>query len=184
MAETDKKRAVFLDRDCTVIEDMEYSVDSTKLRLLPGAQLGMRKLQEAGYLLVFVTNQSGVARGFFDEKALRTFNAQFVHWLGEKGIEVSGVYYCPHYADGTVPSYAIRCDCRKPEPGMILRAADELNIDLRHSWMVGDRPADIGAGTAAGCRTVRIGSSGEDEPPADFDAPDLAKAAELILRAR
>ena len=87
------KRAIFLDRDGTVIEDMKYSVEPDRLRLLPRALLGLRQLQDAGYLLVFVTNQSGVARGYFDEDSLRSFNAHFVHWLGEMGVQVSGMYY-------------------------------------------------------------------------------------------
>jgi D,D-heptose 1,7-bisphosphate phosphatase len=176
------KRAVFLDRDLTIIEDMEYSVDASKLKLLPGALEGLKRLREAGYLLVVVTNQSGIARGYFDEASLKAFNAEFVRWMAGKGIALSGTYYCPHYAEGSVPEYAVRCACRKPGPGLLLRAAKELNLDLHASWMIGDRPADIGAGRAAGTRAVRIGRSGSDEPPADFDAADLLEAAEIILK--
>jgi HAD superfamily hydrolase (TIGR01662 family) len=98
-------------------------------------------------------------------------------------VRFAGLYYCPHYVGGKVAEYAIACDCRKPKPGLLLRAARELGLDLKQSWMVGDRPADVGAGRAAGCRTIRVGNGewAESDPRADFEAPDLAGAAEIIL---
>ena len=176
-------KAVFLDRDNTVIVDMEFSTDPAGLQPFPGALEALRRLQAAGWLLVIVTNQSGVARGRFSESDLRAFHEQMNRMLEGQGVRVAGVYYCPHYRQGSVPEYSFDCDCRKPQPGMLLRAAREHGIDLKGSWMVGDRPADIGAGRAAGCRTIRVGSAdwtGSDERP-DFETPDLAAAADIIL---
>jgi D,D-heptose 1,7-bisphosphate phosphatase len=178
------RKAVFLDRDNTVIADMEFSINRARLRPLPGALEALRRLQEAGYLLIIVTNQSGVARGRFSEERLRGFHEHFLRRFERNGVRLAGIYYCPHYAEGKVAKYAIACDCRKPQPGLLLRAARELGVDLKQSWMVGDRPADIGAGQAAGCRTIRVGNTdwAEADPQADFETPDLARAAEIILR--
>ena len=177
-------KAVFLDRDNTVIADMEFSVNRARLRPLPGVFKALRRLQEAGYLLIIVTNQSGVARGRFSEEGLRRIHKHLLRRFERAGVRFAGVYYCPHYAEGKVAEYAIACDCRKPRPGMLLRAAEELGVDLKRSWMVGDRPADIGAGRAAGCRTIRVGNAEwtESDPRADFERPDLARASETILR--
>jgi histidinol-phosphate phosphatase family protein len=176
-------KAVFLDRDDTIIADMEFSIARARLRPLPGAAAALRRLQEAGYLLIIVTNQSGLARGLFSEEALRGFHEHFLRRLQKSGVRFAGLYYCPHYVGGKVAEYAIACDCRKPKPGLLLRAARELGLDLKQSWMVGDRPADVGAGRAAGCRTIRVGNGewAESDPRADFEAPDLAGAAEIIL---
>lgn len=174
-------RAVFLDRDGTIIKDMEFSTDPAVLEPLPGALEGLRLLQEAGYELVVITNQSGVARGYFDEESLRAFHDYMTGWFGARGIMLSGIYYCPHYVDGALSQYAIDCGCRKPQPGMILRAAADRRLDLAQSWMVGDRDADIGAGKAAGCRTIRVGDKPNDAEPAEFTAADMTEAAGIIL---
>jgi D-glycero-D-manno-heptose 1,7-bisphosphate phosphatase len=178
------KKAVFLDRDNTIIADMEFSTDCARLRLLPGALEALRRLQAAGWLLIIVTNQSGVARGRFSEQSLRDFHDHLLRWLELTGVRFAGLYYCPHYAAGKLEKYAIPCDCRKPQPGMLLRAARDHNVDLKRSWMVGDRPADIGAGQTAGCRTIRVGNADwtKSDPRPDFGTPDLAGAAEIILR--
>ena len=176
------RKAVFLDRDGTIIEDMEFSVDVSELRPLPGALDALRRLQQAGFLLVIVTNQSGVARGLFDEASLRKFHEHLLGLLRHEGIEVRGIYYCPHYTEGSLKRYAKACGCRKPAPGMLLQAAKEHGIDLSQSWMVGDRPCDTEAGRGAGCRTIRISAGDEDDDPcADFQAADLQTVAEMIL---
>lgn len=183
LPETGLARAVFLDRDGTLIVNTEYSADPAALAPMPGAFLGLRELQREGFRLIIITNQSGIARGLFSEAALKSFNDLMMQMFAINGVTLDALYYCPHLPDGIVPEFSRVCDCRKPEPGLILRAAKEHRINLGLSWMVGDSPRDTAAGRLAGCRTIRIGSSGEDEPAADFDAPDLAKAAEIILNA-
>ena len=179
------QKAVFLDRDATVIVDMEYSADPAGLALLPGALEGLRRLQEAGYLLIIVTNQSGVARGLFSEAQVHAFHERMLALLRRGGIRIAAIHYCPHFIEGKVPEYAVECDCRKPAPGMLLRAAREHAVDLKKSWMLGDRPSDAGAGKAVGCRTIRVGRNPEwadDDIKPDFEAADLVEAAEMILR--
>lgn len=184
MSDARIRKAVFLDRDGTIIQDTEFSTDTARLRPMPNAIEGLRKLQEAGYLLIVITNQSGVARGDFDEPALQRFHDYVVRWFGDEGIKLTAVYYCPHYPEGKVESLAVVCDCRKPAPGMLLEAAGEHGIDLTRSWMIGDRHADVGAGIAAGCRTIRVltgpaPAEGDTQP--DSYACDLSAAAETIL---
>ena len=186
MSKSRPHKAVFLDRDGTIIEDTKFSTDPATLRPLAGALDGLRRLREAGYLLVVVTNQSGVARGTFDEASLQRFHEYMLRWFAERGVAIEAIYYCPHYPEGKLAPFARTCDCRKPAPGMLLKAAKEHGINLAESWMIGDRPADMGAGRAAGCRTIRVGTGDpapEDHPEPDFYAPDLSTAAQLILGA-
>jgi len=184
LPDDDLRKAVFLDRDNTIIEDRAYSADPASIVPLAGAIEAMRRLQDAGYLLVIITNQSGVARGYFEEEALRAFNAQLIERLRGEGVTVAGLYYCPHYANGKVARYAIPCDCRKPAPGMLIQAAEEHGIALAQSWMIGDKADDVGAGKAGGCRTIRVltgkAPAADDEEP-DFTAASLADAADLVL---
>jgi len=183
LPESPLRKAVFLDRDGTIIEDTVFSVDPARIRELPGALDGLRRLRRAGYLLVVITNQSGVARGFFGEDALRAFHDRLREWFAARGVELAAIYYCPHYPKGALPEYARDCACRKPMPGMILQAASDLQVDRARSWMVGDRDCDIGVGRAAGCRTVRIGTTPPGETTPDYEAANVAEAAERILAA-
>lgn len=161
MAMTDA--AVFLDKDGTLIEDVPYNVDPRRIRLLPGVASGLAQLHAAGYRLVVVSNQSGVARGYFPESALRVVETRIRALLAPAGVPLAGFYYCPHHPDGIVPAYARVCDCRKPAPGLLLRAARELRIDLRRSWCVGDILHDVEAGRRAGCRTLLLCTGHETE---------------------
>jgi histidinol-phosphate phosphatase family protein len=179
--------AVFLDRDGTIIDDVGYVGSPDQVQLLPGAAEGIRRLREAGYLAVIVSNQSGVARGLFDEAALREVHARVEALLQAEGAALDGAYYCP-YLDGPeaiVPRFAKASDLRKPAPGMILQAASELGIDRAASWMIGDSERDVQAGERAGCRTVLIASNGAAEAGARFGATyvanDLNAAADLVL---
>src|SRR5262249_17961086 len=149
--------------DGTLIEDVPYNVDPEKIRLAPGAVEGLASLHESGYPLVIVSNQSGVARGLFPESALLKVERALRRMLAEFGVPLAGFYSCPHHPEGTVASHAIACRCRKPAPGLLRRAADELGIDLAQSWMVGDILDDIEAGRRAGCRTVLIDNGNETE---------------------
>ncbi len=181
--------AVFLDKDGTLIEDVPYNVDPALIRLAEGAAEGTSLLAEAGYLLVLVSNQSGVARGLFAESALVAVEARVRQLLAQHDVPLAGFYYCPHFPQGSVPRYATMCLCRKPAPGLLLRAADELGLDLARSWMIGDILDDVAAGNRAGCRTVLIDNGNEtlwqrgpDRQP-DYVASDLAAAARIIVAA-
>ncbi len=176
--------AVFLDRDGTIIDDVGYVGSPQQVRLLPGAAEGIRRLRSSGRLAVIVSNQSGVARGLFDEAALRDVHARVETLLLEAGAGLDGAYYCP-YLDGPeaiVPRFARASELRKPAPGMLLQAAAELDIDCAASWMIGDSERDVQAGARAGCRTILIRSG---EPGDGFGATavakDLAAAADIIL---
>jgi histidinol-phosphate phosphatase family protein len=178
--------AVFLDKDGTLVEDVPYNVDPTLIQLMPGAVEGLRALDAAGYRLIVVSNQSGVARGYFGEDALAVVERRLRELLCDASVELAGFYYCPHYPKGVVPAYAVVCECRKPAPGLLLRAAREQGVDLARSWLVGDILDDIEAGRAAGCRTILLDNGHETEwrlsPPRSphFKAADLAAAAAII----
>ena len=153
--------------------------------LIPGAVGAVRRLNEAGWLVVVVTNQSGVARGYYGEQEVSLLHRHMADELARGGGQVAGWYYCPHHPSGQEP-YNRQCDCRKPLPGMLLQAARELEIDLSRSWMVGDKLVDVQAGLAAGCRAVMVrtgyGQTESVDLPADLPVcDDLAAAVELIL---
>ena len=166
------RRAVFLDRDGTLIPDAGYLDTVAGVRLLPGVGEALRRLTEAGFVLVLATNQSGVARGYFDLALVHEQNARLAELLRPYGVSFAAVEVCPHHpTDG--------CGCRKPKPGMLARAATELGIDLEASFVVGDKAGDIGAARAAGCGAIALGA---EIPEADFSSRDLAGAAQWILR--
>lgn len=176
-------RAVFLDRDGTIIEDTSYVDDPDKVRLLPGAAAAIRRFANMDLLVVIVSNQSGVARGFFDEATLSTVHQRVEELLAECGASIDGAYYCP-YLDGPeakVEAYRRDSDLRKPKPGMLLQASEELQVDLEASWMVGDSSRDVEAGKRAGCRTIRIAA--EPDAEATFTAANLLRAADIVEKA-
>ncbi len=144
------RKAAFLDRDGVINKDKAYVHRWEDFEFVPGAIEGMRQLQDAGYALVIVTNQSGLARGYYTEAQYQELTAALRAELARHGVKLEGVYHCPHHPKGSVPELAIDCDCRKPAPGMILQAAKDLNLSLPESLMVGDKPADIQAARAAG----------------------------------
>jgi D-glycero-D-manno-heptose 1,7-bisphosphate phosphatase len=178
---------VFLDKDGTLVEDVPYNADPRLVRLAQGAAEGVAALRAAGFRLAVVSNQSGVAKGYFPESALAAVWERLAVLLAEAGVALDGVYWCPHHPAGVMPAYALVCDCRKPAPGLLLRAARELGADVRGCWMVGDILDDIEAGRRAGCRTVLIDNGHETEwrrgplRVPHHTAPDLAAAARLIL---
>lgn len=154
--------AVFLDKDGTLIEDVPYNVQPDRIRFCGGVE-GLRSLHQAGYRLIVISNQAGVAHGYFPEDALRAVEQRIREMLAAIGVPLAGFYYCPHHPEGAVKDYAIACDCRKPQPGMLWRAAREQAIDLQRSWFVGDILHDVEAGNRAGCRTVLIDNGNETE---------------------
>lgn len=181
-------RAIFLDKDGTLIDDVPYNVDPEQMRLAPKAGVALRRLA-VNYRLIVVSNQSGVAHGFFDEKALRAVEQRLRQLLAEEGVVLDGFYYCPHHPSGADPRYRCRCACRKPQPGMLLQAAGEHLLDLARSWMIGDILDDIEAGHRAGCRAVLVDNGGETEwqmsplRRPDFIVADLDAAADRIVAA-
>jgi D-glycero-D-manno-heptose 1,7-bisphosphate phosphatase len=165
--------AVFLDRDGVVIEDGHYVGSVDRVRLVPGSAGAIAALNRAGWAVVVVTNQAGVAKGYFTDESVPVVHAHVGGLLAEHGGRVDAFYHCPHHPDGEVAAYRLACDCRKPKPGMLRRAAAELNLDLGRSWMVGDRVSDLEAGAAVGARTVLVRTG----YGADIDAAALDRAA-------
>jgi D-glycero-D-manno-heptose 1,7-bisphosphate phosphatase len=183
------KRAIFLDKDGTLIEDVPHNVNPGLLALTWQAGQGLQLLKQLGYALIVVTNQSGIAHGLFTETALTPVQRRLGELLTQYGVALDGFYYCPHAPDGVINRYAIRCTCRKPMPGMLMRAAREHGIDLAQSWMIGDILNDVEAGRRAGCRTVLIDNGNETEwkmspmRKPHFTASDLYMAATMIAAA-
>jgi len=183
--------AVFLDRDGTLIEEVGYATRPEDIRILGGVAGALRRLADAGYRLIVVTNQSAIARGYATEEDLERFHEALDQHLQVLGAGVDAYYACPHHPDpgpGGRPDLAVECECRKPKPGLILRAADDFHIDLAASWTVGDTWRDIAAGQAAGTRTVKLPADPDhDAPrppevaPPTAEARSLAEAADIIL---
>lgn len=182
-------RAVFLDKDGTLIEDVPYNVDPARILLAPGAGEGLRLLAEAGFHLFVVSNQSGVAHGYFEGPALEAVTHRVNELLAAHGVRIEAFYFCPHHPEGRVAEYARHCGCRKPESGLILRAAADHRIDLARSWCIGDILNDVEAGRRAGCQTVLLMNGHETEwlqtpeRRPHYCCSNLAEAARLILLA-
>ncbi|MCK9512321.1 MAG: HAD family hydrolase [Pigmentiphaga sp.] len=178
--------AVFLDKDGTLLEDVPYNVDPGDMRWAAGAKRGVQALAARGWPLVVVSNQPGVALGRFEPQALGGVAQRLSQLFREAGARLSGFYWCPHHPAGAVDPYAGPCDCRKPAPGLLLRAATDLGIRLSDSWMVGDILDDVEAGRRAGCRTILLDVGNETEwrtgplCTPHFLAPDLAEASRMI----
>lgn len=168
-----RKRAVFLDRDGTIIQNRHYGWDPAKIQLLDGVVPGLKLLQESGYSLIVVTNQSGIARGHFTERDLWRMHFRLSEILAEQGVAVTAYYYCPHHPDGIVPEYKMVCNCRKPKPGMVLRARDDWDLDLASSWLIGDILDDVEAGKSVGCRAVLLDLGTEPPPQNEVRTPDF-----------
>lgn len=160
------RRAVFLDRDGTLNKDVGYVHRKEDWQWLPGVAEALKRLRAVGYVLVVVSNQSGIARGMYDREALRQLEEWVNVELAAKNAAIDAWYYCPHLPEITGP-----CECRKPEPGLLLQAARDLDIDLANSWMIGDRVRDVQAGLAAGCQSILLHPEGSDNSD-DDDVPD------------
>jgi D-glycero-D-manno-heptose 1,7-bisphosphate phosphatase len=170
------RRAVFFDRDGTIIYDLGYLREPEKIKLLPGVGEALFELQQRGFCLVLVSNQSGVGRGMFSQKDVERVHGTVVALLERCGVFLDGAYYCFH-------APWEECGCRKPSPGLILQAARELTIDLAYSFMVGDKPSDIEAGRRAGCRTILLAAKWPHpfDPMPDYVAADWAEVTRYIL---
>jgi D-glycero-D-manno-heptose 1,7-bisphosphate phosphatase len=185
-----KRPAVFLDRDGTLIEDVGYPHRPEDLRLLAGVAPALLKLQKLGFVLVVVTNQSGVARGHFSEVQMHAFHKLLGGQLSAAGVRIDAFYYCPFHPDAALAEYRRDSPLRKPLPGMLLLAAEELRLDLAASFAIGDKKSDVLAGQAAGCKSILLqtGKAGGDEPNLavlpELVAADLAIAADWICANR
>ena len=185
--------AVFLDRDGTLIEEVGHLSAIEQIAVFPWTADALRRLHDAGFKLVIVSNQAGVARGFFDEAFVELANATLVGHLTAKGVTIDGVYYCPHHPEGTVERYRVVCECRKPRPGMIRRAVEELGLDPSRSFVIGDRWLDVELAEQAGAQGILV-RTGHGAVEAALPAPDrlaspvivstLAEAVDWILGSR
>jgi len=178
---SERRPAVFLDRDGTVLEERDYLADPAEVSLVPGAAAAIRRLRRAGLPVVLVTNQSGIARGLYREEDYHAVQARLEELLESLGAPVDATYYCPHHPDFTGP-----CDCRKPGPGMYRAAAEDLGIRLEESWYVGDKASDVEpavrfGGTGILVRTGYGRASEGERPEGTLVADDLAAAVEVVL---
>ncbi len=155
-SDQNKRPTAFLDRDGVLNVDHGYTYRPDQLEWVAGAQEAVRLLNEAGYIVIVVTNQSGVARGLYDEAAVRQFHAHIQNTLRAHGAHIDAFYYCPHHPDGTVKELAIRCRCRKPGTGMLEQAAREWPIDPHRSFLIGDKDDDMAAAAAFNIRGIKF----------------------------
>lgn len=167
-----KQKALFIDRDGTLVYPGHYPSRPEDLHLYEGIEQPLRVLQEAGFRLVVVTNQAGIARGYFTEAALEHMHKYLANELARLNVHVDGIYYCPHHPEGVIPELAIHCECRKPLPGMILQATQELTLNVEQSWFVGDILDDVEAGNRAGCRTILVDLGTESLPEQPLRCPN------------
>jgi histidinol-phosphate phosphatase family protein len=156
-----RKDAIFLDKDGTLLEDVPYNIEPERMRLTPGADVGLRILGQLGTPLFVISNQPGVALGKFGYEALSGIETRLRELCAQHGATLSGLYWCPHHPRGVVPAYSYACMCRKPAPGMLERAAREHALDLETCWFIGDILDDVEAGRRAGCRTILLDNGNE-----------------------
>lgn len=174
-------KAIFLDRDGTLIEEKNYLSNVKDIFFLPNCFEGLKQLQK-NYLLIIISNQSGIARGYFNETKLEEINGKIKSQALENGINITDIFYCPHHKNGIIKEYSIVCNCRKPKIGLIEKAVKKYNIDLEKSYMIGDKDSDILTGKNCNCKTILIKNNNylNKEIP-DYEAADLLDAAEFIL---
>lgn len=183
-------KAFFLDRDGVLIEEEHYLSDPAKARLCSGAAEALRLMKANGYKVIVVSNQAGIAKGYFTMKELKAVETRINELLAAEGLALDGIYYCPHHAQGSVPEFCMDCDCRKPKPGMLLAAAEDHQIDLAASVMIGDRVSDLNAGLNAGCKAVALVHTGygkeQDlsafDPAVTLEAENILSATEKLLK--
>ena len=146
------RNVLFLDRDGVINVDVGYLSDPAQLEFIPGAIEAMKEAQIRGYDIIVVTNQSGVARGYYTEEDVQALHAEMSRRLEAEGVHILAYYYCPHHPEGTVEAYKKACDCRKPNPGMLTKAIEEWHVDVDGSFLVGDKPSDVEAAESIGMR--------------------------------
>ena len=173
-------RALFLDRDGTLVHASHYPSRPEQLRLYDNIGPALQVLQQQhDFLLIIITNQAGIARGYFTEADLQRMHDYLTDELAAVSVHVDGIYHCPHHPEGVIEGLSIRCECRKPQPGMLLRAARELDIDLEQSWFVGDILDDVEAGNRAHCHTVLVDLGTESLPQHPLRVPTFVASNTL-----
>lgn len=180
-----KNKCVFLDRDGVLIKDVGYLKNPEDIIIMPNSIEALKILKTAGFLLIIVTNQAGIAKGFFNTDELRAVNNKLLKIYEDNGVIIDDLYFCPHHENGTVEPYNIKCTCRKPETGMVLKGAEKFNIDTGKSFMVGDKDSDILLAKNSGLKSFYIRNSmyehdGNIAP--DYYVNDLKEAAEIIIK--
>jgi D-glycero-D-manno-heptose 1,7-bisphosphate phosphatase len=177
------KKAIFLDRDGVIVEDTGYISSPEELKLMPDVVPVLKKLQHS-FRLIVVTNQSGVARGYFTEENLFVINERVIQMLDDNGVGLDAIYYCPHHPQVGKDEYRIECECRKPKPGLLRLATEEFNIELDKSFLIGDKETDIQAGCAIGIKTIKIDPNDReptDESGADFIVKTFSEVSNIII---
>jgi len=187
LTETEKKnRAVFLDRDGTINEEVGYLSRIEELKIYENAAEAIRLVKEKGFLAIVITNQSGVARGYFTEEFIITVHNKINEYLNARGTSLDALYYCPHHPKYGNEHYRKECPCRKPEPGLLLMAAEDFNIDLKSSYVIGDMLRDIDTARRVGAKGVMVktgyGRNVVATSKPDYIAEDLLDAAKWIIR--
>jgi D-glycero-D-manno-heptose 1,7-bisphosphate phosphatase len=181
-----KQKVVFIDKDGTLIPDIPYNVNVDLIEIETTTIEGLKELKKQGFLFIVVSNQSGLAKGYFSEEDLKKVNERISGLLWQHRLTIDGFYYCPHHPEAVIKKYAVECDCRKPLPGLIYKAAKDFDIDLLQSWMIGDILNDVEAGKRAGCRTILLDNGNETEwimnewRTPDLTASNIYEAASLI----
>jgi len=181
------KKAIFLDRDGVIIKEVNYLHKKEDIEILPGAIEALHKLKQQEYLLIVITNQPTIAKGLISKQGVKEIHDYLNNKLQNL---IDRYYFCPHHPNADLEQYRINCNCRKPKSGMMLQAAKDFNIDLKNSWMIGDRISDIIAGNLAGCKTILIkrdysyqriqGDYSKNKTPPDFKVRSLKECLQII----
>ncbi|MCD6570789.1 MAG: HAD family hydrolase [Deltaproteobacteria bacterium] len=176
------KIGVFLDRDDTVIKDKVYLRDPGEVEILPGVPGAIKQLNNKVIPVIIVSNQSGIARGYLDEERLAQIHDRLLSTLARQGATIDGVYYCPHHPEGVVEAYSRECECRKPSPGMLYKAARDFGLDLGKCYMVGDKSIDVETIHRVGGKGIIIGKGNSYSIITEYIAKDLMDAVRWILK--
>jgi D-glycero-D-manno-heptose 1,7-bisphosphate phosphatase len=186
-ASMNKRPAIFLDRDGVIIEEVNYLSHPDQVKLIPGAAKAIQTLNTLGIPVIIVSNQAGVAKGYFSITQIPLVHARLNHLLAQENAHADAIYYCPHHPEGSVPEYSITCKCRKPSSGMLLEAEKIHQLDLSSSWIIGDKASDVEAGINAGCKTILVKTgygdniTSESLPSTTIIKADLLEAVNFIL---
>ncbi|MBN1754941.1 HAD family hydrolase [bacterium] len=185
MTKGKKQKAIFIDRDGTLIYDRHFIRDPQEVEFIPGSIEALKIFLKLGYKIIIVSNQSGVARGYFTEADVNIINCRVQELAEPEGITIAAFYYCPHHPDGIIKEYRKVCDCRKPEPGLLYKAMENFGLDLAQCIVIGDKDSDIGLARRVGAIAIRVktGKGGQlspDDIKPDYRARDLLDAARWI----